>query len=138
MAGAQVTAFGRPPDISVAVRGVRVDRWHVARIGRWRLSIHRLEAAPGATVWDDHRWDSLSLVLWGRLDEAWLDRCGRVRRAALFPGRVRRRRAETRHRLSGSRAWTLIATGPARRRSRYCPDGPNGPWIEFDQPEIAA
>jgi hypothetical protein len=123
------------------------DRWELGprHIGdymrRWllctpwfTLRLHKILRSDQDRDLHDHPWDFLSFILSGAYAELTPD--GRER--AFVPGDVNVKRAEDLHSLrllNGDPVWTLVVTGPRRRRWGFAT--PSG-WVHWREYHASA
>lgn len=116
----------RVPDEIIGENYLR--RWFLRRKpGSWNLYLHRYDGSDDDRALHDHPWSSLSILLWGRLEEQ--TKSGKFRIWPLLP---KYRSAEYTHQihLKSHRAYTLFLTLRKQREwGFHCPKG----WVHWKQ-----
>lgn len=116
----------RKPDEIIGENYMR--RWHLRRKqGGWNLYLHRYDGSDDDRALHDHPWKSVSILLWGNLEE--ISKKGEHRLLPLLP---KFRSAEYAHRirLKSKFAYTLFFTFRKQREwGFHCPNG----WMHWKE-----
>lgn len=124
--------------------------WILPRNKYFNIYLHKVIRDDEDRALHDHPWNSLSLLLWGKLGESYfthepnsdqfetymgvLQQEQPTSSHVMKPGRFRYRPAEFAHRLflpdPGKPAWTLFMTGPKFRKwGFWCRKG----WMRWEE-----
>ena len=108
---------------------IYIDRWYVLQTPWFGIMFHRIFRPDNQRDLHDHPWDFLSIILRGTYIEDTID-------GPKYRCMVNYKRAEDRHSIVevGRRpVWTLVFTGPKRRKWGFWVGEKWIHWKEYDK-----